>query len=196
MKRLLLFLTALFLLASASAGQPLYQREVLLDFGLNEDEVEEVQRVVQQTSREIARLEAELNIKKAELARLLLEDNPPERQIERNLSAAAELEAQRRMAEIRRELAIRDIVGTDRWTQLVRVVREHLADTERSVAGAGREIIERLTAAQRALVERQEEIARGLRQTGDSELAEELGEQLLEIQSEYRELIETLRDRL
>jgi septal ring factor EnvC (AmiA/AmiB activator) len=196
MKRLLFLTGALLLLVSSGFSQALYQREVLLDFGLDEDEVEEVQDVVAQTAREIARLEAELNIKKAELARLLLEDNPPERQIERNLTSAAELEAQRRMAEIRRELAIREIVGTDRWTQLVRVVREHLADTERTIAGASREIIERLATAQRALTERQEEIARRLRQTGDEGLARELGEQLLAVQQEYRELIETLRARL
>ncbi len=181
------------LLAAMSAGaQNTYEPETLRGLGLNDAEIDGIREIVQDVQPANARLMAELNIKKAELARLLVDENPNQRQIERNLRESAEIEVQLRMIEIRRELAIREVIGTDRWTAILRAVRTR---NRLVTPQEAREIIESLTRAQSAFRERQEEIARRLREAGNADLATQILSQLREIERLYRETAELLRQR-
>jgi hypothetical protein len=187
-----LYVLGLLLAAMSAGAQNTYEPEALRGLGLNDTEIDGIREIVQDVQPANARLMAELNIKKAELARLLVDENPNQRQIERNLRESAEIEVQLRMIEIRRELAIREVVGTDRWTAILRAfrTRNRLVTPQEA-----REIIESLTRAQSAFRERQEEIARRLREAGNADLATQVLSQLREIERLYRETAELLRQR-
>ncbi len=187
-----LYVLGLLLAAMSAGAQNTYEPEALRGLGLNDTEIDGIREIVQDVQPANARLMAELNIKKAELARLLVDENPNQRQIERNLRESAEIEVQLRMIEIRRELAIREVVGTDRWTAILRAVRTR---NRLVTPQEAREIIESLTRAQSAFRERQEEIARRLREAGNADLATQVLSQLREIERLYRETAELLRQR-
>ena len=187
-----LYVLGLLLAAMSAGAQNTYEPDALRGLGLNDTEIDGIREIVQDVQPANARLMAELNIKKAELARLLVDENPNQRQIERNLRESAEIEVQLRMIEIRRELAIREVVGTDRWTAILRAVRTR---NRLVTPQEAREIIESLTRAQSAFRERQEEIARRLREAGNADLATQVLSQLREIERLYRETAELLRQR-
>jgi hypothetical protein len=187
----LLILGAFLVLGSALVhSQQLYERESLDRLGLTEEESQLVMQTVRDSAAAAARLSAELNIKKAELARLLLDDDPNERQIERVLRESAEIEVELRMLEIRRELAIRDIVGTERWTAILRNLRNR---PNVSSSPTALEVLERIQSIQSEFRNRQSQLIERLRTGNNPELAEAITDQLRRIEQQYRELVETLR---
>ena len=187
-----IMLVALLAMAASLSAQELYDRQVLTRLGLSPEEAGAVERTVRETAAQTARLNAELNVKKAELARLLLAEDPNERQIERNLRESAETEVRMRMLEIQRELAIREIVGTDRWTAILREVRSRV---RQDASAPLQQFMERFQELHREFRQRQMDLIERLGAGERAEAASALAAQLRAIESEYRELVELLRQR-
>lgn len=185
-------LVALLAMAVSLSAQQFYDRQVLTRLGLSPEEAGAVERTVGETAAQTARLNAELNVKKAELARLLLAEDPNERQIERNLRESAETEVRMRMLEIQRELAIREIVGTDRWTAILREVRSRV---RQDASAPLQQFMERFQELHREFRQRQMDLIERLGAGERAEAASALAAQLRAIESEYRELVELLRQR-
>lgn len=104
MKRLIGATALVFISVIAFAQQPataqVYTRRGLELVGLAPDEIQEVLRIDQDAGVEIRRYRANQEIKKAELARLLLDEAPNMRLVERNLREAADIEVEIRLVEI------------------------------------------------------------------------------------------------
>ncbi|MFW6262200.1 MAG: hypothetical protein ACOC6J_11530 [Spirochaetota bacterium] len=121
------------------------------------------------------------------------------RAIERNLRETADVEMEVRKLEIERELAIREIVGTDRWTRitgalLARRTAEARADVARSqLAGTVRD---RLRMLEQTIERRQEDVRRALESREEMEEDEDIRRQFELLREEYRELQELIRERL
>lgn len=181
-------------------AQSIYNDRVLSALGLTEDEVARVLAVDRETTTRIRRLRADLDVEQAELARLLVDEQPNMRAVERNLRDSAEIEVQIRLLEIDRELAIRDIVGTERWSTILRTVRIRQAVQDRAADVAQSEAVqegrERLAALQREIAERQQELLRAIRDGRTAANDPDLRRQLLELQREFQELQELIRERL
>lgn len=184
----------LALATSLAGAQELYSPAALRALGLDNEQISRIAEISRDAATEIRVDQAELSVKKAELARLLLEEDPNRRQIERNLRDTAEIEVRIRMREIERELEIRDVVGTERWTRMMQAVR---ARRETASSGdPGEQVRERLAAIGRALEERQEQIQRSLGERGELADDEAIREQLEELRQGYLELQELIRERL
>ena len=199
MKRILvtaiLILSVSLLHAQAGSAERLLQ-----SLGLTEDEIEQVIEVERESAVRIQRLRADLDVQKAALARLLLDESPTMRLVERNLRASADIEVQIRLVEIERELRIRRIVGTDRWTRIVQAQRVRREAQARSQAVEESKLAEtvrdRLIALNRAIVERQEALLDALRERGIGDEDGEMREQLRELQEAYLRLQELIRERM
>jgi hypothetical protein len=199
MKRILvssiLILSVSLLHAQAGSAERLLQ-----SLGLTEDEIEQVIEVERESAVRTARLRADLDVQKAALARLLLDESPTMRLVERNLRASADIEVQIRLVEIERELRIRRIVGTDRWTRIVQAQRVRREAPARSQALEESKLAEtvrdRLIALNRAIVERQEALQDALRERGIGDEDGEMREQLRELQEAYLRLQELIRERM
>ena len=186
MKRLLA--PILVLLAAASVfGQASYDPQLLQSLELEDREIAAIMRVQHEHAVAVRPLQADLNIEQAELARLLIDDNPSIRRIEANLRASAEIEVQIRMLEIQRELSIRRIIGTERWTRLVQAARARTAPGPDTFP----RLQERLGAVGQALAEQQQLLQRAIEEAGD-DASEELREQLLALRNLYQQIRETL----
>lgn len=189
----------LVLVAAALAAQEPYSEGLLKDLGLENEAIEEIQEIQRESAADIRLKRAELEVRKAELARLLVDDDPSLRAIERNLRDTAGIEVEVRMLEIERELAIREVVGTDRWTRVARkLVARRAAEAREDVARSemARQLRERLATLERAIDRRQEEVRRALEDREEFVEDEDIRRQFDLLREEYRELRELIRDRL
>jgi len=197
MKRILV-ITILLFTVSLLYAQSLSGERLLQSLGLEEEEIEQVLEVEREAAAQRQRLRADLEVQKAELARLLLDESPSMRLVERNLRAGADVEVQIRLVEIERELAIRRIAGTERWARIVQAQRLRLQAQARSQALEESDLSEtvrdRLISLNRAIVERQEALHDALRDRGIGD--GEIRDQLRELQDEYQRLQELIRERM
>ena len=194
MKRCLAVGVMLVLAASAVSAQEPYSEGLLGTFGLEMEEIEQIQEIQRETSAELRVRRAELEVRKAELARLLVDDDPRTRAIERNLRETAEIEVQIRMLEIERELAIREVIGTDRWMRIAGAVRaRRLAGSQGEL---GEQLQDRLRLLELAIEEGQERVRRAVEGREEIVGDEDIRRQFDLLREEYRELKELIRERL
>jgi hypothetical protein len=187
---------ALLVVAASVFSQSLYSDRILRNLGLSEDQIEKITEAEREAAESVRILRAELAIKKAELARILLDQSPNMRAVERNLRETADIEVRIRMNEIERELAIRDIVGAERWSRIVQAVRERRQAAAARAGEAVEDVRERLGAIAGELRERQEQLQRALRDRPELDESGEIREQLRDLHEEYLELQELIRERL
>lgn len=197
MKRLI-GLAGLLLLASVVFSQQpvansLYTQRALELLGLTPDEISEVLQIQEGATTELRRYQADQEIKKAELARLLINENPNMRLVERNLRETANIEVEIRMVEIRREFAIREIVGTDRWARIVQTLRARRDQVATDAADAASTQLRQL---QQTIAEKQRQLTELLQNSRETASNEELRRQFQELGQEYQELQRIIRERL
>lgn len=197
MNRILVALVLVIVATTAFAQQAsdarVYNERGLQLLGLSPDEIRQVLRIQNEAAEEIRRHRADQEIKKAELARLLLDENPNMRLIERNLRDSADIEVDIRMVEIRREIEIRGVIGTERWARLVQALRERSRETAETVTA---EAAQQLRQLQRAITEKQRELQELVQGGGGGVVDDEVREQFRELQLQYQELQQMIRDRL
>ena len=191
-KRIIIALILVMLTTTLSA-QTAYNERVLRTLGLNGDEIRQVLQIQQAASESIRRLEADLTVKKAELARLLLDERPNMRMIERNLGESAEIEVDIRMEEIQREIAVREIIGTDRWARIVQTLRARQQEIAENVT---EQAADRFRALQQSIDEKQRAITELIQERRDLLTNDEIREAFRELQEQYLELQNIIREQL
>jgi len=100
---------------------------------LSEQDETRIDRIQQSYLEAIKLPQAELAVIRASLTREMVRSSPSIAEIERILRSGIDYEVQLRMAEIRRELAMRELLGDQRWTrfkQLARLIQERGGDQE------------------------------------------------------------------
>jgi hypothetical protein len=139
-KACLLALTAAVLWPGRLFAQPipwddqqLYQR-----LGLTEQQVSSLQEVAAREDRVVREAQAELNIYKAQLEKLLLDPDPDMKQVERLLRSSNDSRLKSQMAVIRRRVAMRKIMGEQKWEQFLRGLRAWRTRQERRPGGPQR----------------------------------------------------------
>jgi hypothetical protein len=134
MKRIIVALGVIALAASLAGAQEVARTQLVKRFGLTEQQAEKFVAIYADSAVELARARAEINVQKALLARLLLDADAGDREVEKVLRQALEAELQVRMIQIRRELAARKLIGDRRWIQLRGELRRLAALKERAAA--------------------------------------------------------------
>jgi len=123
MKRAVVILAILALAATLVGAQEAVKNQLVKRFGLTEQQADKFIAIYADSAIELAKARAEVNVQKAVLAKLLLDVEVGEREVEKVLRQAVEAEVQVRMVQIRRELAARKLIGDRRWIQLRDVLR-------------------------------------------------------------------------
>ena len=197
MKRVIAVTALVLLTGLAFAQQPatpqIYTQRGLELLGLAPDEIREILLIQEEASAEIRRHRADQEIKKAELARLLLDEDPNMRLVDRNLREAAATEVEIRMVEIRREIAVRQIVGTERWARIVQALR---ARRDQIANDVSEQASQRLQELQRAITEKQRELTDLIQNRRDLFSDEDIRRQFQDLQQQYLELQRLIRERL
>jgi hypothetical protein len=199
MKRAIVVLM-LFLVGVTVSAQELYTEAILERFGLEEAEIERIIAFEQQTAEGIRVHEADLNIKKAELARLLLDEEPNMRLVRRNLEETAAIEVQIRLLEIQRELSIRRVVGTDEWARIVQLLRLRREEQEMrrlmEQAGIPDEVEAELRQLEERIRDRQEELNRMIAEFREQLQTPEFRERFQQLEEDVNRLQQAVEERL
>ena len=155
MKRIIAFLGMLAFVATAAGAQEAVPAQLAKRLGLSDQQAERFVAIYADTAADLAKAQAEINVQKALLAKLLLDAAAPEREVERILRQAMDAEVQVRMIQIRRELAARKLIGDRRWLQVRELLRRLAAQNAREIARDGRQAGDNaeLDAKERALLQ-------------------------------------------
>lgn len=127
--RKMIFALLLLCLTAMAFGQVMNFNQIqnldtlLKRIGLDEEEVEQANAVIEETEELIQEADLELNIFKAQLAKLLFPVKVDLGEVERLLRVSYEWQLKRQMAQIRRQVELRMLFGEDRWRQFVLTIR-------------------------------------------------------------------------
>jgi hypothetical protein len=155
MKRIIAVFGLAALVVASAGSQEAVQAQLAKRLGLTDQQAGRFVAIYADTAADLAKSRAEINVQKALLAKLLLDADADERDVERILRQAMEAEVQVRMIQIRRELAARKLIGDRKWLQ-VRELLKHLATQKaREAARDGRQAVDNteLDARERALLQ-------------------------------------------
>jgi hypothetical protein len=119
-KRLLLFVLVGLIAAGFSYGQDWDDPEMLERLDLEEGEVQKIREIFEQTEREMREARLEIDVLRAQLRKLLFEEQVDMREVERMLRRGLEWELKERMAQIRRQVELRELLGDAKFAQLTR----------------------------------------------------------------------------
>jgi hypothetical protein len=134
MKRIIVALGILALAVSTAGAQDAVQAQLVKRLGLTDQQAEQFVAIYADSAADLAKARAEINVQKAVLAKLLLDVNVSDREVEKVLRQAMEAELQARLVQIRRELAARKLIGDRRWIQLRELLRRLKAQKAREAA--------------------------------------------------------------
>ncbi len=110
--------------ANLPAQQVPWENEQLYErVGLTEQQRTGIREIVDREDRVIRAAQAELNVIRAQLEKVLLNPAPDMREVERLLQSSLEWKLKSEMAGIRRRVEIRALVGEDKWADLARAWR-------------------------------------------------------------------------
>ena len=134
MKRIIVVLGVLAFAASLAGAEEAVKAQLVRRLGLTEQQADKFIAIYTDSAEELAKARAEIAVQKALLAKLLLDVDASEREVEKVLRQAMEAEIQVRMTQIRRELAVRKLIGDKRWRQLRDLLRRLTVQKARTAA--------------------------------------------------------------
>jgi hypothetical protein len=117
-KRLIIFAVLGLLAAGFSYGQDWDNPEVLDRLDLKEDEVAKVREIFEETEREIREARLEIDVLRAQLRKLLFQEQVNMREVERLLRQSLDWEFKERMAQIRRQVELRELLGDAKYARM------------------------------------------------------------------------------
>ena len=118
MKRLMLLLVMGLLAAAFSHAQDWDNPEVLERLDLDEQQVERIREIFEDTEKEIRQARLEIDVLRAQLRKLLFEEQVNMREVERMLRQSLEWELKERMAQIRRQVELRELLGDVKYARM------------------------------------------------------------------------------
>jgi hypothetical protein len=129
-KRLILICLLGLIALGFAYGQDWDNPQVLKRLELGEEEMENIRGVFEQTEKEIREARLEIDILKAQLRKLLFQQQVNMREVERLLRDSLEWEMKDRMAQIQRQVQLRTILGDAKYARLMEMVeaRRRLQD--------------------------------------------------------------------
>jgi hypothetical protein len=139
MKRKVVTVLSLFLALAAAAafGQSEADLRVWQELGLSEEQREQARGIVERTQKEIREARAEIDVRKAELRRLLIREPVDMAQVEKQLRASLEWEYRLRLAQISRQVELRRVLGDRDYARLMQAIRERRRSAREADAGSG-----------------------------------------------------------
>ena len=122
MKRAVLIVVLVLLAVGFSYGQDWDNPEFLERLDLDEEEAQRIGEIFEETEREIRQARLEIDVLKAQLRKLLFEEQVNMREVERMLRQSLEWELKERLAQIRRQVELRELLGDAKYARMSQAV--------------------------------------------------------------------------
>jgi hypothetical protein len=120
----MLFVVMGLLAVGFSYGQGWDNPEVLERLDLDEQEVEKIREIFEKTEREIREARLEIDVIRAQLRKLLFEAQVDMREVERMLRQSLDWELKERMAQIRRQVELRELLGDAKYARMTQAMEK------------------------------------------------------------------------
>jgi hypothetical protein len=117
-RRLMLFFVMGLLAVGFSYAQDWDNPEVLKRLDLDEQQVEKIRGIFEETEKDIRRSRLEIDVLRAQLRKLLFEEQVNMREVEQMLRQSLEWELKERMAQIRRQVELRELLGDAKYARM------------------------------------------------------------------------------
>ena len=140
MKRTVILLLSLAFTAAVASGQAMDNKQMLRRLGLTDDQINQFSVIQQQAQPGIRAAQQDMRAAKRQLAQLLMDPKADPQEIDRLVHAATDAEALMRIAQIHREMLVRQLIGDRKWQKLVlylRLRRQLLRAESRSEGPSG-----------------------------------------------------------
>ncbi len=124
MKRKMVAALLLALAAGAAFAQTDEDRRLWQKLGLNDQQIGQVREIFERTDKVVRESRAEIDVLKAELRRLLLHEPVEMAQVEKQLRSGLEWEYRLRLAQIRRQVDLRQLLGDETYARLMQALRD------------------------------------------------------------------------
>lgn len=118
MKRAVLIIVLVLLAVGFSYGQDWDNPEFLERLDLEEEEVQRIREIFEETEREIRQARLEIDVLRAQLRKVLFEEQVNMREVERMLRQSLEWELKERIAQIRRQVELRELLGDAKYARM------------------------------------------------------------------------------
>jgi hypothetical protein len=105
-------------------GKEGHMAPALRDLKLEQAEIDKIEEALKTSEEAIVKARAEIQVIQARIARLMLDREPSMEQTGALVKESLDWEYKIRMAQIGRQIAIRQIVGDERWVLMFRMARE------------------------------------------------------------------------
>jgi hypothetical protein len=117
-KRAVLIIVLVLLAVGFSYGQDWDNPEFLERLDLEEEEVQRIREIFEETEREIRQARLEIDVLRAQLRKVLFEEQVNMREVERMLRQSLEWELKERIAQIRRQVELRELLGDAKYARM------------------------------------------------------------------------------
>jgi Spy/CpxP family protein refolding chaperone len=109
-------------------GQEVGDRQVWTRLGLTEEEITRITAIFDRTEQAIRQARLEIDVLKAELKKVLYQDPVDMKEVEPLLRASLDWEYKLRLAQITRQVEIRQLLGNRKYARLLEAVRKRRQD--------------------------------------------------------------------
>jgi len=113
----------LFIFSAVAYGEIAGDTQVFGDLGCTEEEINQIITIQDETENVIRESRIELNLYKAQLEKLLFPTDVNMKEVEKILRASLEWKMKSELADIRRRVEIRKILGERRWERFLKTLR-------------------------------------------------------------------------
>jgi hypothetical protein len=146
-KRLMWLCMLTLIAAGVAYSQDWDNPELLKRLELEEAEIEKIRGIFEETEKLIREARLEIDVLRAQLKKLLFQEQVNMREVERLLRQSLDWELKERMAQIRRQVELRELLGDGRYARLIEAMerrrrmpeeQERRLHEEREKAESGR----------------------------------------------------------
>ncbi len=121
MKKIIFIAVMIIALSVSITAQDIYDPELLAQIGLSETEISEIQDIQYQAEKKNREANVEMNVLKAQLEKLLLDEHPDMDQVRKTIEATLKWRIQAETANVEARVQIREKLGTDNFEKLLRL---------------------------------------------------------------------------
>lgn len=107
-------------------------KEVL---SLSKEQVKEMEDVLYETSEKLLSLKSERKIKELKLRRLLKEDSPDPKAIEKLVKEIGELKTKERLGIVKEDLRIREVLSKEQWRKFLKTRKKFRKPPKMKLSG-------------------------------------------------------------
>jgi len=134
MKKLLFILIILVITASTVFAQDMFDPRLLTRVGLSTEEIEEIQEIQYQAEKKIREASVEINILKAQLEKMLLDEHPDMNQVRKTIEATLRWRIQTEIAKVEARVQIREKMGSENWEKMLKLRKQIIQRVQNNTA--------------------------------------------------------------